>query len=53
MQIMHLFLKVPKRKTAKNGFVTARRGVILGSMDITGKEAHAGCAYLEGRSAIL
>lgn len=42
-----------EKENGKNGFVTARRGVILGSMDITGKEAHAGCAYLEGRSAIL
>lgn len=34
------------------GFVTARRGVILGSLDIEGKEAHAGAHYLEGRSAV-
>ena len=35
------------------GVVTSRRGVILGTIDVTGKEAHAGAAYLEGRSAIL
>lgn len=33
--------------------VTSRRGVILGTIDVTGKEAHAGAAYMEGRSAIL
>ena len=35
------------------GFVTARKGVILGDICVTGKEAHAGKAYLEGRSAVL
>ncbi len=39
-------------KDGQIGFVTARRGVILGSMDVKGKEAHAGAAYLEGHSAI-
>lgn len=34
------------------GIVTERRGVILGALDITGVEAHAGGAYLEGHSAI-
>ena len=34
-------------------FVTARKGVILGDICVTGKEAHAGRAYLEGRSAVL
>ena len=34
-------------------FVTARRGVILGDLHVHGKEAHAGKAYLEGRSAVL
>lgn len=34
-------------------FVTARRGVILGDIRVHGKEAHAGAAYLEGRSAVL
>lgn len=34
-------------------FVTARRGVILGSIDVTGREAHAGKAYGAGRSAVL
>ena len=33
-------------------FVTARRGVILGDIHVTGKEAHAGNAYLEGHSAV-
>lgn len=33
--------------------VTARRGVILGDIQVTGREAHAGKAYLEGRSAVL
>ncbi len=37
----------------KMGFVTARRGVILGSIQVEGREAHAGKAYLEGRSAVL
>ena len=32
-------------------FVTSRRGVILGDIDVTGKEAHAGLDYLEGHSA--
>ncbi|MBS4959791.1 MAG: M20/M25/M40 family metallo-hydrolase [Clostridiales bacterium] len=34
-------------------FITSRKGVILGTIDVEGKEAHAGAAYLEGRSAIL
>ena len=42
-----------EKENGKTGFVTARRGVILGTIDIEGKEAHAGIAYLEGRSAIL
>lgn len=37
----------------RRAYVTSRKGVILGQIDIEGKEAHAGCAYLEGRSAIL
>lgn len=32
--------------------ITARRGVILGRMDVTGVEAHAGKDYLSGRSAV-
>lgn len=32
--------------------ITARKGVILGAMDIKGVEAHAGSAYLEGHSAV-
>ena len=42
-----------EEEDGKTGFVTARRGVILGQMDVTGKEAHAGVAYLDGHSAIL
>ncbi len=33
--------------------ITARRGVILGEIQVQGREAHAGKAYLEGRSAVL
>ena len=33
--------------------VTSRRGVILGEINIEGKEAHAGAAYLDGKSAVL
>ena len=32
-------------------FVTSRRGVILGDIDVIGKEAHAGLDYLSGHSA--
>lgn len=32
--------------------ITARKGVILGAMDVKGVEAHAGIAYTEGHSAI-
>ncbi|MDD5921932.1 MAG: M20/M25/M40 family metallo-hydrolase [Eubacteriales bacterium] len=32
--------------------ITARKGVILGSMDVKGVEAHAGIAYMDGHSAI-
>ena len=32
--------------------ITARRGVILGSIDVTGREAHAGKDYRNGRSAV-
>ncbi len=31
--------------------LTSRQGVILGNLDITGFEAHAGCDYSKGRSA--
>jgi len=34
-------------------FVTARRGVLVGSIQVQGREAHAGKDYLEGRSAVL
>lgn len=37
----------------KSCFVTSRKGVILGSIEVKGREAHAGKAYLEGRSAVL
>ena len=42
-----------REQDGKVRFVTARRGVILGDIKIKGKEAHAGAAYLEGRSAVL
>lgn len=42
-----------RERDGKTGFVTARRGVILGDIRVQGKEAHAGKAYLEGRSAVL
>ena len=45
-----------KRKVYLDGqpaFVTARRGVILGDIHVTGREAHAGKAYREGRSAVV
>ena len=42
-----------REKNGKVRFVTARRGVILGDIRVKGKEAHAGAAYLEGRSAVL
>ncbi len=34
------------------GIVTQRDGVILGSLDIKGVEAHAGGAYMDGHSAV-
>ncbi len=34
-------------------FITSRKGVILGSIEVTGREAHAGKDYLSGRSAVL
>jgi len=42
-----------REENGRTGFVTSRRGVILGDIDIKGKEAHAGAAYLDGRSAVL
>lgn len=33
--------------------ITSRKGVILGSIEVTGREAHAGKDYLSGRSAVL
>lgn len=42
-----------REAAGKTRFVTARRGVILGDIQVTGREAHAGKAYLEGRSAVL
>ena len=42
-----------REQNGKVNFVTARRGVILGDIKIKGREAHAGAAYLEGRSAVL
>lgn len=37
--------------SGKNAVITSRQGVILGSLDITGVEAHAGNAYSKGHSA--
>jgi len=45
--------EMAENNNGKKAYITSRKGVILGQMDITGREAHAGCAYLEGRSAIL
>lgn len=42
-----------REQNGKTSFVTARRGVILGDIEVKGKEAHAGAAYLEGHSAVL
>ncbi len=42
-----------REREGKPAFVTSRRGVILGEIQVEGKEAHAGGAYLEGRSAVL
>lgn len=42
-----------REREGKTCFVTSRKGVILGSIEVKGREAHAGKAYLEGRSAVL
>ena len=42
-----------RERDGRPRFVTSRRGVILGTVDVAGREAHAGKAYLEGRSAVL
>ena len=42
-----------REKDGALGFITSRRGVILGDIHVHGQEAHAGKAYLEGRSAVL
>lgn len=42
-----------RQQNSRIQLVTARRGVILGDIRVLGKEAHAGKAYLEGRSAVL
>ena len=42
-----------REQNGKVQIVTARRGVLLGEIRVQGKEAHAGKAYLEGRSAVL
>lgn len=42
-----------RQKNGRIQLVTSRRGVILGDLRVMGKEAHAGKAYLEGRSAVL
>lgn len=45
--------EMAEENNCKRAYITSRKGVILGQMDIEGKEAHAGCDYLHGRSAIL
>ena len=47
------FIFEPGELTAsgKHAVITSRQGVILGNLDITGVEAHAGCAYSKGHSA--
>ena len=42
-----------REKDGQPAFVTARRGVILGDIQVMGREAHAGKAYREGRSAVV
>lgn len=42
-----------RQKNGRIQLVTSRKGVILGDIRVRGKEAHAGNAYLEGRSAVL
>ena len=42
-----------RERDGRPRFGTTRRGVILGTVDVAGREAHAGKAYLEGRSAVL
>lgn len=37
----------------KNGLLTSRRGCAVGSIDVTGKDAHAGLHYLQGADANL
>ena len=37
-----------RERDGRPRFVTSRRGVILGTVDVAGREAHAGKAYLEG-----
>ncbi len=47
------FVFEPGEKTAggRHAVITSRQGVILGNLDITGTEAHAGNAYSKGHSA--
>lgn len=48
-----LVLEGGRERDGRPCFITSRKGVILGSIEVEGKEAHAGKAYLEGRSAVL
>lgn len=45
------FVFEPARE--ENGILTYRKGVASCSIDVTGKEAHAGLKYTEGRSATI
>ena len=49
---MAYFFEPQEGDEDKLTLITSRDGVILGSMDIKGVEAHAGSAYLQGHSAI-
>ena len=41
-----------RKEGDKSLFVSSRKGVIVGSIEVKGREAHAGAAYLDGRSAV-
>ncbi len=47
------FIFEPGSKDEENRIpiITSRQAVILGNLDLTGVEAHAGCAYSQGHSA--
>ena len=47
-----LVLEGGREKDGVIRLITGRRGVILGTLDVTGVEAHAGRDYLSGHSAV-